>query len=99
MIAEGEEPPQDFLDYLRRRTRTSAAVMVRHVFVRHVFSAKEQTTLPRLAESMIKHAVKRLPVPRAGKVVGVVSRADLAAAIGRTPGTLVSLQTARDKER
>lgn len=94
MIAEGEEPPQDFLDYQRRRTRTSAAVMVRHVF-----SAKEQTTLPRLAESMIKHAVKRLPVPRAGKVVGVVSRADLAAAIGRTPATLVSLQTARDKER
>lgn len=84
VIAEGEELPQDFLDYLRRDTRTAADVMVHHVF-----TAEERTTLPELAELMLKHAIKRLPVLRDGKVVGIVSRADLVAAIARTPAMLV----------
>ena len=46
-------------------------------------------TLPELAELMLKHAIKRLPVLRDGKVVGIVSRADLVAAIARTPAMLV----------
>ncbi|MEA2736799.1 MAG: hypothetical protein QOH05_106 [Acetobacteraceae bacterium] len=84
VIAEGEELPQDFLDYLRRDTRTAADVMVRHVH-----SAEEHTTLPELAEMMLNHGIKRLPVLRDGKVVGVVSRADLVGAIARTPAMLV----------
>ncbi len=84
VIAEGEELPQDFLDYLRRDTRTAAEVMVSHVL-----TASESSTLPELAELMIKHAIKRLPVLRDGKVVGVVSRADLIGVIARTPGMLV----------
>jgi CBS-domain-containing membrane protein len=83
VIAEGEELPQDFLDYIRRDTRTAADVMVRQVF-----TAEETTTLPELAELMIKHGVKRLPVLRDGKVAGIVSRADLVAAIARSPGML-----------
>ena len=84
VIAEGEELPQDFLDYIRRDTRTAEDVMVRQVF-----SAEPDTTLPELAESMIKHGVKRLPILRDGKVVGIVSRADLVAAIARSPAMLV----------
>lgn len=84
VIAEGEELPQDFLDYIRRDTRTAADVMVRHVF-----TAQEDTTLPELAELMIKNGIKRLPVLREGKVVGVVSRADLVAAIAGSPAMLV----------
>jgi CBS domain-containing protein len=84
VIAEGEELPQDFLDYIRRDTRTAADVMVKHVF-----TAVEDTTLPELAELMIKHSIKRLPVLRDGKVVGIVSRADLVAAIARSPAMLV----------
>lgn len=84
VIAEGEELPQDFLDYIRQDTRTAADIMVRHVF-----TTEEQTTLPQLAESMIEHGIKRLPVLRDGKVVGIVSRADLVAAIARTPAMLV----------
>jgi CBS domain-containing protein len=84
VIAEGEELPQDFLDYIRRDTRTAADVMVKHVF-----TAAEDTTLPELAELMIKHSIKRLPVLRDGKVVGIVSRADLVAAIARSPAMLV----------
>jgi CBS domain-containing protein len=84
VIAEGEELPQDFLDYLRRDTRTAADVMVRHVI-----TAEEHTPLPQLAELILSHAIKRLPVLRDGKVVGIVSRSDLVAAIVRTPAMLV----------
>ncbi len=84
VIAEGEALPQDFLDYLRQDTRTAADVMVSHVI-----TCEEQTTLPQIAELMISHAIKRLPVLRDGKVVGVVSRADLVAAIARSPAMLV----------
>jgi CBS domain-containing protein len=84
VIAEGEALPQDFLDYLRQDTRTAADVMVRHVI-----TSEEQTSLPQLAELMIDHGIKRLPVLRDGKVVGVVSRADLVAVIARTPEMVV----------
>jgi CBS domain-containing protein len=84
VIAEGEALPQDFLDYLRQDLRTAADVMVRPVHV-----AKEDTTLPELAEVMIAHAVKRLPVLRDGQIVGVVSRSDLLRAVARSPAMLV----------
>jgi CBS domain-containing protein len=84
VIAEGEELPQDFLDYIRRDTRTATDVMVRQVH-----TAQETTTLPELAEMMIKHAIKRLPILRDGKLIGIVSRADLVAAIAATPAMLV----------
>jgi len=84
VIADGEDLPQDFLDYLRLDTRTAADVMVRHVV-----TAEEHATLPQLAELMLNHGVKRLPVLRDGKVVGIVSRADLVAAIVRSPAMLV----------
>jgi CBS domain-containing protein len=80
VIAEGEALPQDFLDYLRQDTRSAADVMVHQVF-----TAEEHTLLPELAELMLSHGIKRLPVLREGKVVGVVSRADLVAAVARSP--------------
>ncbi len=84
VIAEGEELPQDFLDYIRRDTRTATDVMVRQVL-----TALESTTLPELAELMIKHGIKRVPILRDGKLVGIVSRADLVAAIAASPAMLV----------
>ncbi|HET6309161.1 MAG TPA: CBS domain-containing protein, partial [Rhodopila sp.] len=59
------------------------------VMQRHVITAEEDTTLPQLAELMVAHAIKRLPVLRDGKVVGIVSRADLIVAIARSPAMLV----------
>lgn len=84
VIAEGEELPRDFLDYLSTDRRSAADVMVRHVI-----AAEEDTPLPQLAEMMIKHGVKRLPVLRDGRVIGIVSRADLVAAVARSPTTAV----------
>jgi CBS domain-containing protein len=84
VFAEGEELPQDFLDYIRRDTRTAADVMVRHVFATH-----EDATLQELADLMIKHGVKRLPVLRDGKIIGIVSRSDLVNAVAGSPAMLV----------
>jgi CBS domain-containing protein len=84
MIAEGEELHQDFLDYLRQDTRTAAEVMVRHVR-----TIDENATVPQIAELMTLHGVRRVPVLRDGRPVGIVSRSDMIAALARTPGMLV----------
>ncbi len=84
MLAEGEELPAAFVDYLRRDTRKAADLMVRHVI-----TAPPQTTLPVLAELMISHSIKRIPIVSDGRLVGIVSRADMIAALARAPAMLV----------
>ncbi len=84
LIAEGEELPQDFLDYIRQDHRTAADVMVRNVI-----TGDEQMTIPQIAELAMKHGIKRLPILRDGKLVGVVSRSDLVAALARAPAMLI----------
>lgn len=84
LIAEGEELSQAFLDYMRTDTRSASDVMVRHVI-----TAAPDATLPQLAELMTSRAIKRIPILRDGRLVGIVSRADLVAALARSPGMLV----------
>ena len=48
---------------------------------REVVTADEQATLADLVELIEKHGIKRIPIVRAGKLVGVVSRADLLEAL------------------
>jgi CBS domain-containing protein len=84
VISEGEALPEDFLDYIRQDTRTAGDVMVQHVI-----AIEPETTLPEIADLMVKHGIKRVPVLEDGRVVGIVSRSDLVAAISRAPGMLV----------
>jgi CBS domain-containing protein len=84
VLAEGEELSQAYLDYLRRDLRSAADVMARHVI-----TAEESATVPVLAELMVKHGVRRLPILRAGRVVGIVSRANLVAALAQAPAMLI----------
>jgi CBS domain-containing protein len=84
MLSEGEALAQDYLDYMRSDTRTAADLMTHHLT-----TAPESATLPQLAELMIAHGVKRIPILRNEHVVGVVSRTDLVAAIARSPAMLV----------
>jgi CBS domain-containing protein len=37
----------------------------------------------------MKHGIKRLPILRDGRVVGIVSRSDLVAALARAPAMLL----------
>ncbi len=59
-------------DYVRSHSHHVADVMTRKVV-----TADERTPLHEVATLMQRHGVKRLPVVRDGKVVGIVSRANL----------------------
>lgn len=83
VLADGEQLPQDFLDYIRQDRRTAGEIMTQTVI-----TTTEDASLPELAEVMIKNTIKRLPVVRDGKLVGIVSRSDLVRAIATSPGML-----------
>ncbi|MCC6194917.1 MAG: CBS domain-containing protein [Burkholderiales bacterium] len=59
-------------EYTKSHGRTAADVMTRKVV-----TATESTPLDRIATLLERHRIKRVPVVRRGKVVGVVSRANL----------------------
>jgi CBS domain-containing protein len=76
MIAEGEDLAPGFLAYVRAGDRP-----VRDLMTCEVVTIEETTTLPEIARTLQEHRIKRVPVLREGKVVGIVSRADLLRAL------------------
>ena len=54
---------------------------VKSIMSKKVISVAEDTTVEEIARLMTAHAIKRLPVMNGGKVVGIVSRADIVSAI------------------
>jgi CBS domain-containing protein len=72
-------PARQAADFTRANGR-----FVRDVMTEDVLSIKLDAQLEDVVETMEKHRIKRLPVTDDGKVIGVVSRADLLRAlIGR----------------
>lgn len=59
-------------DYIRSHSHHVADVMTRNVV-----SAGERTSLEEIATLMRQHGIKRIPIVRDGKVIGVVSRSNL----------------------
>ena len=76
LLAEGEALHPDFLSSLRKPNQG-----VRNVMSTPVISIDERAQLPEVAELLISHHIKRVPVLREGRVVGIVSRADLVRAL------------------
>ena len=64
--------------YVRAHTRRVADLMTAEVV-----SVAEDTPLSNVVRTMEQYRVKRLPVLRAGKLVGLVSRADLVSALAK----------------
>jgi CBS domain-containing protein len=54
---------------------------VKAIMSKKVISIAEDTPIDEIAQLMTKHKIKRLPVINGGKVVGIVSRADIVNAI------------------
>jgi CBS domain-containing protein len=64
---------------------------VRAIMSKKVISVAPSTTVEEIARLMTTHAIKRLPVLDQGKVVGIVSRADIVSAIAQ--GDHISIHT------
>ena len=83
LLAEGTELAPEFLAYVREDQRSGKDLMTTQLI-----SVTEATSAREIADLMIKHHIKRVPVLRDGKVVGIVARADLVRAIARSPDAL-----------
>ena len=64
---------------------------VKTIMSKKVISVIEETTVEKVAQLMMTHRIKRLPVMRGDKVVGIVSRADIVSAIAM--GKHIALHT------
>lgn len=76
LLAEGEDLATDFLDYLKEENRSAADVM-KH----DVVTVAEDTLVADIVDLFAKHGIKRVPVLRAGKLVGIVARSDIIRAL------------------
>ena len=63
---------EGFLNYLKGH-----GLRAKDVMTREVISVAENTTAAEIAELLEIHAIKRVPVMREGKLMGIVSRANL----------------------
>ena len=72
LLAEGDELAPEFLNYVKMDRRHA-----RDLMSSPVLTAAEDTPVSDLADVMTDNRVKRLPILRAGKLVGVVSRSDV----------------------
>jgi CBS domain-containing protein len=72
MLAEGERLAPEFLDYISMDRHTAADLMTHKPI-----TAYESTRLSDIADLLITHHIKRVPILRGETLVGIVSRADL----------------------
>jgi CBS domain-containing protein len=83
LLAEGTDLAPSFLDLLRVENHPA-----REMMVAPAITATADTPVPVLADLLSRHHIKRLPILDDGKLVGIVSRADLVHAIARTPDVI-----------
>ncbi|MGV2909219.1 CBS domain-containing protein [Achromobacter sp. AGC25] len=76
LLAEGEALNLEFLHSLQLSEQTASAVMSSPAI-----TIEETEDLAAIADVLLKRGIKRVPVTRAGKLVGVVSRRDILRAL------------------
>lgn len=77
MLAEGEKLAPEFVEHARAGNN-----MVRRVMHADIIAVAEDTPLEDIARMMVDKGLKRFPVLKDGKLVGIVSRSDLVRALG-----------------
>ncbi len=78
ILAEGEELAPEFMDYIRVDNRRATDLMTRDVV-----SVTESAGIDEIANLLTRHRIKRVPVLRNGRVVGIISRADIVRTLAR----------------
>jgi CBS domain-containing protein len=79
-LAEGESLAPELFAWLRSQNHSARAVMSAPVI-----TVSEETNLREIARLLTTHRIKRVPVVRDGRTVGIVSRADLVRALLARP--------------
>jgi len=80
-------------EYIKSHSRKVADVMTRDVI-----TAKPDTPLGDIAAMLERNRIKRVPIVEGGKLVGLVSRANILQALASATKKLPSLTTANDSE-
>jgi CBS domain-containing protein len=86
VLAEGTDLAPEFMDYLKLDNRRAQDLMTAPAI-----SASETTPVSEIADMFQRHHIKRVPIVRDNKVVGIVSRADLIRALSQMPEAMESL--------
>jgi CBS domain-containing protein len=76
LLAEGEPISSTFLEWLHSQKRNA-----RYLMSKPVISIDEDADVRDIARLLAAHHIKRVPVVRNGRVVGIVSRGDLLRAL------------------
>ena len=84
MLADGTDLAPEFLEYVRLDRH-----QVRDLMTAPVITADASASVTELAEMMVQHRIKRVPIVRDGKLVGIVSRADVIRSIAQSPEAVV----------
>ena len=72
ILAEGEQLSPEFLAWLNSQKRPARAIMSAPVI-----TVSEDTEVGEIARLLVAHQIKRVPVVRDGRLVGIVAREDL----------------------
>jgi CBS domain-containing protein len=72
LLAEGTDLAPEFLNYVRLDSRRA-----RDLMTVPAITATEHTSASEIADLLQRHRIKRVPIVKDGKVVGIVSRADV----------------------
>lgn len=80
-------------DYIKSRGRRAADVMTKSVI-----SVTEDTPVNEVASLLERHHIKRVPVTRDGKLVGIVSRANLLHGLAASGSKAAGTSATNDKE-
>jgi len=83
LLAEGTDLAPSFLDCIRVENQRVGDLMATPVI-----TVLADASVPEVADLLVRHHIKRLPVMRDGKLVGIVSRADVVRALARTPDAI-----------
>jgi CBS domain-containing protein len=86
LLAEGTDLAPSFLESLRVENRPAHELMVSPAI-----TTTPQASIPEVADLLVNHRIKRLPVVEGGKLIGIVSRADLIRVLAKTPDAIADL--------
>jgi len=80
-LSEGEEINPELANYVAGTERTASQIMIKPVL-----TVSEDADVVEIADLLSRNRIKRVPVVRDGRMVGIVSRADLVRAFAQPQG-------------